>query len=269
MRGLIFAFTEAIGHGTTRRLGLLAALERVGRAHLRAQIKDPELRRALTPSYRLGCKRILFSNDYYRALARPNVEVLTDGIARVTERGIVTADGVEREFDALVCSTGFRIEEVFSSLDVRGNEGIALQDVWADGISAHRGTTVAGFPNLALLSGPNTGTGSTSQVYMIEAQIRYVLEMLRLLRSRGAGTIEPRAEAQAQYNAWLQERMQQTVWLRGGCNSWYLDENGVNRTLYPGPGSEFWRSLRAVREDEYSLEPVRPAVREPDPVAVN
>jgi cation diffusion facilitator CzcD-associated flavoprotein CzcO len=269
VRGLIFAFTEAIGHGTTRRLGLLAALERVGRAHLRAQVKDPELRRALTPSYRLGCKRILFSNDYYRALARPGVDVVTDGIVRVTANGIVTTDGVEREFDALVCSTGFRIEEVFSALDVRGNEGIALQDVWADGISAHRGTTIAGFPNLALLSGPNTGTGSTSQVYMIEAQIQYVLEMLRMLRERGAGTIEPRAEAQAEYNAWLQARMQHTVWLRGGCQSWYLDEHGVNRTLYPGPGSEFWRSLRTVREDEYILEPVRGPVRQPDPVAVN
>jgi len=116
---------------------------------------------------------------------------------------------------------------------------------------------VSGFPNLALLSGPNTGTGSTSQVYMIEAQIHYILQMLRTLRERGAGTIEPHSEAQADYNRWLQQSMQRTVWLKGGCDSWYLDDNGVNRTLYPGPSSSFWRSLRRVREDEYQFEPAR------------
>ena len=148
-------------------------------------------------------------------------------------------------------------------LDVQGRDSLTLTDAWASGIEAHRGTTVAGFPNMALLSGPNTGTGSTSQVYMIEAQIHYVLELLAALRRQEGGAIEPRAEAQRAYNTWLQTQMQRTVWLRGGCNSWYLDSEGVNRTLYPGPSSGFWRSLRRVRPDEYDVSLRRAPFRAP------
>jgi cation diffusion facilitator CzcD-associated flavoprotein CzcO len=269
VRGAIFAITEGVGVAITRRPGLLAGLEQASRLHLRRAVADPELRRALTPSYRLGCKRILVSNDYYPALARPNVELVSEPIERVDRSGVLTAGGRAHPLDVLVCSTGFRIEEVFAHLDVRGTDGIELRDAWAGGIEAHRGTTVAGFPNLALLSGPNTGTGSTSQVYMIEAQIHYVLEMLRTLRQRGLGSLEPRAESQAEYNAWVQRQMQRTVWLRGGCNSWYLDDEGVNRTLYPGPSSSFWRSLRRLREQEYTLAPARRPSSAPAPVAVS
>ncbi len=257
VRGMIFAITEGVGVAITRAPRLMAIGEVWARRHMRRAISDPQLREAVEPAYRLGCKRILVSNDYYPALARDNVELLSSGIERVTPTGVVCADGSERALDVLVCSTGFRIEEVFAHLDIRGRDGITLTEAWAGGIEAHRGTTVAGFPNLALLSGPNTGTGSTSQVYMIEAQIHYVLELLRTLRERPAGTIEPRAEAQADYNRWLQKNMQRTVWLQGGCDSWYLDDEGVNRTLYPGPSSSFWRSLRQVREHEYQLQPVR------------
>ena len=266
LRGLIFGITESVGVAITRYPRLMKLGEAWSRWHMRRAIKDPELRARLTPSYRLGCKRILPSNDYYPALARDNVEVQTSGIERVTETSVIARDGTEHEIDVLVCGTGFRIEEVFAHLDVRGRDGLTLTDAWAGGIEAHRGTTIAGFPNLALLSGPNTGTGSTSQVYMIEAQIHYVLEMLRTLESRGAATIEPTRTAQAGHNAWLQQRMQRTVWLTGGCNSWYLDDEGVNRTLYPGPSSEFWRSLRSVNPDEYVLEPVRQP--EPDRIEV-
>jgi cation diffusion facilitator CzcD-associated flavoprotein CzcO len=259
LRALIFALTEAVGYPITRKPALLKGLERRAAQHLARQVPDPELRARLTPSSRIGCKRILVSNDYYPALTRDDVELVTAPIARVTETGVVTADGAEHELDVLVCSTGFRIEEVFMALDVRGRDGRHLRDVWADGIEAHRGTTVAGFPNLALLSGPNTGTGSTSQVYMIEAQVHYVLEMLRVMRERGAATAEVRPGAQDAYNRRLQRRMQDTVWLRGGCDSWYLDAGGVNRTLYPGLSSAFRRSLREFRLDEYDLTPARTA----------
>jgi len=255
VRGLIFAITESVGFPITRRPRMLAGLEAVARAQLRRQVPDPELRRKLTPAYRLGCKRILVSNDYLPALSRDNVDVVTDPIARVTATGVVTAEGVEHPADVLVCSTGFAIEEVFSSLNMHGRDGLSLTEAWAGGIEAHRGTTVAGFPNLALLSGPNTGTGSTSQVYMIEAQIHYALEALRTMREQGAATFEVRPDAQRDYNRDLQERMQQTVWLQGGCNSWYLDDSGVNRTLYPGLSSAFRRSLREFRDDEYVLSP--------------
>ncbi len=268
LRGLIFAITEGVGFPITRRPALLSGLEAWGRMHLRRQVRDPELRRKLTPRYRLGCKRILVANDYYPALTRENVNVVCDPIVRVTPGGVVTADGVERPADVLVCASGFRIEEVFLGLDVRGRDGLTLREAWADGIVAHRGTTVAGFPNLALLSGPNTGTGSTSQLYMIEAQIGYVLRMLDALGEHGAAAVDTRPEAMVGYNAWLQERMRSTVWLRGGCDSWYLDEQGVNRTLYPGLSSSFHRSLRTFRADEHILEPATPASRPPIPVEV-
>jgi cation diffusion facilitator CzcD-associated flavoprotein CzcO len=267
LRGAIFAITETVGIAITRYPRLLGIGEAWARWHMRRSIKDPQLRGKLTPRYRLGCKRILPSNDYYPALARDNVELETAGIARVTETGVVTGDGTEHELDVLVCASGFRIEEVFAHLDVRGRDGLTLTEAWASGIEAHRGTTVAGFPNMALLSGPNTGTGSTSQVYMIEAQIHYVLEMLRTLRGQGAAAIEPTRAAEAHYNAWLQQRMKRTVWLTGGCNSWYLSDDGVNRTLYPGPSSEFWRSLRKVNVDEYLLEPANKPAPRPAPVA--
>jgi cation diffusion facilitator CzcD-associated flavoprotein CzcO len=257
VRSVIYGITELLGLTLTRRPDLTRVLEGLARAHIRRYVSDPELREALTPSYRLGCKRILFSNDYYQGLARPNVRVVTAPIAAAGAGGLQTADGAAHDLDVIVASTGFRIEEVFSGLDVRGNEGVRLSDVWSRGLEAHRGTTVAGFPNLALLSGPNTGTGSTSQVFMIEAQIHYVLQLLKTLERTGSAAIEPRAQAQADYNAWLQSRMRDTVWLKGGCQSWYLDEHGVNRTLYPGPSLQFWRSLRSVRGDEYVLEPAR------------
>ncbi|MFL5829925.1 MAG: flavin-containing monooxygenase [Solirubrobacteraceae bacterium] len=263
LRALIFTITEGVGVAITRYPRLLAIGEVWARRHMRKAIGDVHLREQLTPDYRLGCKRILPSNDYYPALARDNVELVTAGIDRVTPTGVRAADGADHELDVLVCGTGFQIEEVFMHLDVRGRDGITLRDAWAPGIEAHRGTTISGFPNLALLSGPNTGTGSTSQVYMIEAQIHYALELMRELRRGQAGAIEPRAEAQADYNAWIQKRMQRTVWLRGGCNSWYLDSAGVNRTLYPGPSSSFWRSLRRVELAEYRLEPARRRVSEP------
>ncbi|HWF55790.1 MAG TPA: NAD(P)/FAD-dependent oxidoreductase, partial [Solirubrobacteraceae bacterium] len=182
IRAAIFAITEGLATGLTRRHRILAGLEQVSRAFLRVTVNDPEKRRQLTPDYRLGCKRILFSNDYFQGVARSNVAIETSGIQRVTPSAVVTSDGVEHPVDALVAATGFDIEAVFTGLDVRGVDGITLDQAWAGGMEAHRGTTVAGFPNMALLSGPNTGTGSTSQVFMIESQIDYVLAMISAAR---------------------------------------------------------------------------------------
>jgi cation diffusion facilitator CzcD-associated flavoprotein CzcO len=267
VRGLIFAITEGIGVAITRKPRAMVLLEAAAKALLRRQVPDPVLRRRLTPSYRLGCKRILVSNDYLPSLSRPNVDLVSSGIARITRRGVLTHDGTDIELDVLVCATGFAIEEVFAPLDLRGIGGLTLGEAWADGIEAHRGTTLAGFPNLALLSGPNTGTGSTSQVYMIEAQFPHVLEMVRRLRT-GAGAIHPRPEAQRAYNDWVQQQMTRTVWLQGGCKSWYLSDDGVNRTLYPGPSSSFARSVRRLNEAEYVIEPSLGDARVGAPVAV-
>jgi cation diffusion facilitator CzcD-associated flavoprotein CzcO len=268
LRGFIFALTESVGYPITRRPQLLGRIEQMARSHLHRQVPDVALRSRLEPSYRIGCKRILVSGDYYPALCKPGVELVTEPIARISERGVVTADGVEHVADILVCSTGFDIAQAFTRMSIRGRGGVRIADVWSPKIEAHRGTMVAGFPNFMLMSGPNTGTGSTSQVYMIEAQIHYILEALAEMRRTGTDVVEVRREAQDAYNRWLQERMRSTVWLTGGCNSWYLDENGHNSTLYPGLSSAFRRSLRGFRASEHILEPQRRhAPVHPEPVA--
>jgi cation diffusion facilitator CzcD-associated flavoprotein CzcO len=268
LRGFIFALTESVGYPITRRPRMLGRIEQMARSHLHRQVPDPALRRRLEPSYRIGCKRILVSNDYYPALSRPGVELVTESIARIDERGVVTADGVEHAADVLVCSTGFNISQAFTRMNIVGRDGVRIADAWHPTIEAHRGTMVAGFPNFMLMSGPNTGTGSTSQVYMIESQIHYILQALAEMRRTGSDTVEVRREAQDSYNRWLAQRMQSTVWLTGGCNSWYLDENGHNSTLYPGLSSSFRRSLRNFRASEHILEPQRrEAPARPAPVA--
>jgi cation diffusion facilitator CzcD-associated flavoprotein CzcO len=223
---------------------LMKAAEMVARAHLRRQVPDPGLRARLTPDYTIGCKRILISNDYLPALSRPNVDLVTSGIAEVRERSIVTADGVERPVDTLIFGTGFRVTDIPVASRLVGRGGLLLSEHWRDGMHAHRGTTTAGFPNLFLLVGPNTGLGHTSQVVMIESQIAYVVDALRQAGARGAATVEVRPEAEAAWNAQVQEDMAGTVWTSGNCASWYLDSAGRNTTLWP---SFTWRFRRETR----------------------
>ncbi|WP_131738507.1 flavin-containing monooxygenase [Actinomadura roseirufa] len=240
---------RAVGFTIDPRLSLHQ--EAIARRHLRNQVADPDLRARLTPDYTIGCKRILLSNDYYPALARPGVDLETSPIAEVRENSIVTADGREYEVDCVIYGTGFKVTDAFGELPLTGRDGVKLREVWADGIEAHHGTTIPGMPNFFMLLGPNTGLGHNSVVFMIEAQIRYVLGCLRLLQERGADTIEPRPEASRRFNDRLQRRLRRAVWNEGGCQSWYLDERGVNRTLWPGHTFEFWAATRKVDPDEY------------------
>jgi cation diffusion facilitator CzcD-associated flavoprotein CzcO len=239
-----------------RHPALMAGLERLAKLHIRRAIADPELRAALIPGYTLGCKRVLLSNDYYPALARDNVEVVTDGIERITEGGVVTADGAEHRVDTLIFGTGFKVADAFAQLAITGRDGVKLADAWRDGAEAHLGTTVAGFPNLFLLVGPNTGLSHSSMVYMIESQVAYVLDCLHLLDRNGARVLDTRPERQAAYNAELREKLAGGVWQRGGCRSWYLDEHGVNRTLWPDFTFRFrHRTRRATPADHELLNP--------------
>ncbi len=227
------------------------AAEAVARAQLRRQVPDPELRAKLTPRYTLGCKRILISNDYLPALGRDNVEFVTESISDVRPRGIVTADGIEHECDTIIFGTGFQVTDQPISHRIRGRDGRTLAETWRGSPNAHLGTTIAGFPNLFLLLGPNTGLGHTSVIFMIESQIEHIVAALRHLDRHRLATLEPTATAQAAFVAGLDADMAGTVWLAGGCASWYLDPTGRNSTLWPGFTMPFKRRLRRFDPAEY------------------
>lgn len=246
LRAFIYARREllllAFQHPRLARIAERAAL-----AHLRKGVGDAELRRKLTPGFTLGCKRVLLSNDYFPAVARPNVELVTEEIAEVRERSIVDGAGTERPVDAIIFGTGFQPTSPPLARHVFGRGGTKLSEAWSPSPSAHLGTSVVGFPNLFVLLGPNTGLGHTSVIYMIEAQVEHFLEVLRLMRKDGIRAIEPSPEAQARFVAQVDRRMSGTVWVAGGCASWYLDSSGRNSTLWPDFTWRFRR--RALRVD--------------------
>lgn len=247
---------------------LLKVLAAIGRRHLERQVPDPELRRKLTPEYLPGCKRLLPTNAYYPALTRENVELVTDPIERVTANGIVAADGTEREIDVLVLATGFEVQDPPGLDRVRGRTGQSVRQSFGDGpIRAHLGTAVAGFPNFFTLLGPNTGTGHQSIIYMVESQIDYVLDGLRVMEERGVAAIEVRRTAMDAYNEWVQRRSKRTVWLAGGCNSWYIDDQGRNTTIWPTFSFLFRRRTRCLDLDEYEMRPALPRTAPPEPIA--
>ncbi len=235
------------------RVRLSPVIQKIGEAHLRLQVRDSELRRRLTPSYRPGCKRILLSSDYFPALTRDNVEVVEGGVVEVRERSVVAADGTERGVDAIIFGTGFHVLDMPIAERVTGAEGITLAESFGGSPQAYRGTTFPGFPNLFMLLGPNTGLGHRSVVFMAEAQARYVAQALQTMRERGIGTLRVRAEAHRDYNARIQRRMKGTVWTEGGCASWYIDANGLNTSLWPDFAYRFRRELRHFDLEAYEV----------------
>jgi cation diffusion facilitator CzcD-associated flavoprotein CzcO len=253
LRAGIYWRLEARALSFTVAPELLVAGERLARAHLARQVPDRALRRALTPDYALGCKRVLLSDDYYPALGRPNVELITDPIRAVEGDRIVTAAGRARAVDAIIVATGFRTTSPIPRGMFRGAGGRDLADAWAAGPEAYKGTTVAGFPNLFLLVGPNCGLAHSSMVLMIESQIAYVMDALRVMRARGISRVDVRPAAQAAFNQALQARLGRKVWSTGGCKSWYLTESGKNVALWPGFTWQFRRLTRRFDADRYQL----------------
>jgi len=234
-------------------------LERIARRHLERSVTDPKLRAALTPRYQIGCKRILLSDDFYPVFKRRNVELVTEGISEVTERSVLTQDGAERSVDVLIYGTGFHVTEQFIGIKLFGRNGYQIHDAWRSGLSAYLGVTVSGFPNFFMLLGPNTGLGHNSVVLMIEAQVRYVIKCLKLMRKQNISAMEVRAESQRQFVANLRDHMASTVWQSGGCRSWYQDvRTGENTTLWPGSVIQYFRAMRSVSLSEYNLTPAPP-----------
>src|SRR5579864_5774562 len=222
--------------------------------HRERQIEDPKLRAALTPNYELGCKRVLVSDDFYPTLTRANVELVSDGIAEVREHSIVTTDGVERPIDVLIFGTGFRATEPLIGIRIVGRGGVEIHDAWRERMSAYLGITVNGFPNLFLLLGPNTGLGHNSVVLMIEAQVRYVMSCLALMKRNQKHVLEVRPETQKQFVTDIHRRLASTVWQSGGCHSWYQDQRtGENTALWHGSVVSYVRRTRSASPGDYEL----------------
>lgn len=267
VRGLVYLFQEAYVLTLMHpREGSMA--ERVALRHLRRQVKDPELRARLTPRYRIGCKRTLLSNAYYPAIQRENVEVVTDRIEAITPHGIRTSDGIERELDTIIMATGFHVTDFPFAGRVRDRHGATLAERWRGSAQAYLGTTIAGAPNLFMLLGPHTGLGHNSEVFMIEAQLNYMMDGIRQLDAGGWHSFEVRPDAQERFNADVQQRLKGTVWTSGGCSSWYLDANGKNTTIWPGFTWPFHRRLRRFDSVSYELrrrglEPASPSMPTP------
>jgi cation diffusion facilitator CzcD-associated flavoprotein CzcO len=230
---------------------LLKLLERLLRRYLVAEVRDRELRRKLTPSYTLGCKRVLLSNDYYAALQRPNVELVTAPIERITPKGIQTRDGVEHPADAIICGTGFMVADYLFHLPIVGRGGRRLEEAMRERAGHYLGVTVHGFPNLFLMMGPNTGLGHNSMIFMIEAQARLAQKTIQALLARDLAFLDVREPVQREFTARVQERMQRAVW-SSGCHSWYMDADGYNGTLWPFFTFQYWWRTRrlALRDFE-------------------
>ena len=260
-RAGIYAGRESYVLGFVKHPRIMKAAERIARTHMRRQVTDPGLLRKVEPGYAMGCKRILPSNDWYPALMRDNVELVTDGIAEVRANSIVTGDGVEVPVDAIIYGTGFQVLEMPFSQRVHGRDGIALTAAWDGSPSAYKGCTVPGFPNLFMLLGPNTGLGHGSMVYMAESQVAYVADALRTLRERGADAVEVRPETLAGWVREVDAKASGTVW-NTGCASWYLDAKGRNAALWPDWTFRFRRRTARFDAERYRLRTGGP-VREP------
>lgn len=266
LRNGIFAASEAIfGPLVIVDSPASRLLERMASSYLKRQIRDPELRRKLTPNFHIGCKRVLLSSDYYPALAQENVDVVTDAVVRVTPGGVVTADGKTHEVDVIVLATGFRLDIGNAPFEVRGLEGMSLSEAWGRrGSKAYLGMAVSGFPNWFLMLGPNTGPGHTSVLVYTEAQANYIAQALQTLFERNLRYLNVRQREQDAWHDALQARMRHTSWT-SGCRSWYLDANGENHALFPGLASEYVLRARTFRPEKYDLTVFAPADAQPGP----
>jgi len=220
---------------------------------MRWQLRDPEVRRQAWPDYTFGCKRVLFSSHYLPALQRPNVSLVTDPITRLSGRGVVTADGLEREVDCVIWGTGFKTTEFMFPMEIVGADGRSLREEWAGGAHAHLGVCVPGFPSLFLMYGPNTNTSGGSIVFYEETQAAYIRQALSELRSRRARAISVRPEVEAASDREVQEAFAGTAWTR--CDSWYRDDRGRIVANWPGYMTQYAERLRVLDPREYEFAP--------------
>lgn len=240
---------------------LTAVAERLAHTHLKRQVRDPWLRRQLTPNFRLGCKRVLISNDYYPALQANNCKLITWPIIGISPKGVRTVEGVEHQFDCIVCATGFDVSKTGTPFPVIGSNGRDLAQEWKGGAQAYKSINVAGYPNLFLTFGPNSGPGHNSALVYIEAQIEYLVQGIRTILDRNLKKLDVKPHVQSRHNRDIQKRLAKTNW-NSGCKSWYLTEDGFNATMFPGFATQYLRQMRLVLKD-YVFEPAHGLVAAP------
>lgn len=259
-RAGLFWTLETAAAGIVWDTPVTTLVEGLCRANLRATVKDPWLRRQLTPDFRAGCKRMLGSNAYFQALQDPTCELICWPIATLSPNGIRTADGIEHAIDAIVFATGFDVaHRTGFPFPVSGLHGRSLAGAWDPVPQAYKSINVAGFPNLFLTFGPNSGPGHNSALVYLEAQIDYAVRAIGAILAKDLRIYDVRPEAQSDFNRDIQARMRGTTW-NSGCASWYLTEDGFNAAMFPGFATQFQRQMRRFRRDDYILEPhMRPA----------
>jgi len=250
VRAAMYAAHESMATGLIWNTPATRLIEAVGRGHLRRQVKERWLRRQLTPDTRIGCKRVLVSNDWYPALQAPNCKLITWPIATLSPQGVRTVEGVEHQFDCIVFATGFDVSKAGSPFPVTGVDGRSLDAEWSRGAQAYKSINVSGFPNLFMTFGPNSGPGHNSALVYMEAQIDYLVRGIKRIVHGNLKQLDVRPEAQAEHNRRLQKRLARTNW-NAGCKSWYLTEDGYNATMYPGFATQYARQMRHFRSADY------------------
>ncbi len=243
---------ESVALGVVWNSPLTRVVEMVGKAHLRSQVKDPWLRRQLTPDFRAGCKRLLMTSDYYPALQKDNCTLVTWPIAKIAPKGIRTVEGIEHQFDVIVFATGFDVSKTGTPIPVTGVDSRVLGDEWKSGARAYKSIAVSGYPNMYFTFGPNSGPGHSSALVYMEAQIDYLVDAITTILDRDLTSLDVRQDKQDAYNSDLQRRLEKTTW-NSGCKSWYLTEDGFNATMFPGFATQYVNQLDAVNLDDYTV----------------
>jgi|TARA_B110000116_G_scaffold270236_1_gene287807 cation diffusion facilitator CzcD-associated flavoprotein CzcO len=264
-RWVMFMRLELITYPVIKKnskIGKIAAKKIID--YMRVSVKNKALHDVLEPQYALGCKRILLSDGLYNAINKDHVELITNPIKSIKEDHLVTENNEIYHADIIVLATGFDITGHLHSIDIVGLNQKTLVEAWSGSEEAYRGCCVAGFPNAYLVTGPNTGAGTISHIHIIEQEVGYIVELIKLARNHSH--IEVKKNKQDEYNKAIQVKLDDRVWSSGGCNSWYLNANGKNNTLYPENARTFKKDLSVIQRDDFTLTPKNHQVKAVDAI---
>ena len=251
-RYLIYWKNESRALAFTKFSGLLEYYANQAKREARKRVSDPAKLKKIIPDYKIGCKRILISNDWYSAVDQSHVELVTTGIERVVEDGVVTTDGALHRLDTIILGTGFAASDFLSPIKITGRDGVSLNQAWATGSEAYKGIAVSGFPNLFMLYGPSTNLAHNSIVYMLESQVRYVLCCINILNATPGTAMDVKPDRLRAFSEGVQTKLKDSVW-ESGCHSWYLDSDGKNTVNWPGFTFTYRKATREVNPDDYEF----------------